>query len=988
MKINILFFLLINFFLSYGQKVSFVNYSVEDGLSQSEVNCIYEDHRGFIWIGTKRGGLDRFDGITFLNYNENNGLESYCINSICEDSNNTLWIGTDDGLYFFNGKKFQRFIQGIFSSKINVSTLSYFKREGLWIGTRNNGVFIWNNKTLQPIIDSSKSPDLNCLFVDEIKYFGLNKKFLKKDKKKDIEEKILRNLKDVNVQSICKDASGEVWIATYNYGLIRLSNTKISQYTVNDGLPSNTVLSVINSSDGKTWAGTRQGLALYDGNKFTVFKTTDGLASDNIKCLFQDSENNIWIGTSGGGVSKLGSNRFLRYSENKDLGKWIYSIRVDKKQNIWIGSSLLGVTKYDGVKFTHYTSKDGFVDEKVRAIHCDKDGVMWFGTEKKGVYSFDGALFKRYIIGEEGSDYISCITSDNYERIWVGSLDNHSTVSFIDKKTSTVTNVLQEDSSSMYRVRAINIDNSENLWIGYEWKGINKISLNDTSWQIAESNIYSSLNELTVNCIASKDGFVYIGTVGEGIKLLKNDTIVKTINKSDGLYANIINFLIFDSSGHLWVGTDKGINRVIFSETNFRILKYGKHEGFVSIETSQNAASIDTIGNLWFGTINGFYKYCPQNDTIKIRKPKIYFTDLKIFYNSILKNDSIAYIEQLKKLELEYDQNHISFDFIGINYANPKAVTYEWMLKGFDKTFCPKTFERTATYSNLRPGSYTLVVRAYSENSDDDDFSVIEFSFTIKKPFWQEYWFYSIIIIFIIFTFFLIIIWLNREHSKKMKTVELENQNLHLEHATYRLQMNPHFIFNSLNSIKGHISTNDIEDAKSYLAKFAKLMRLILENSKEELIPLSVEIEILENYIILEKLRMNDKFDYSIKIEDGIIPDEIEIPPMIIQPLVENAIVHGLKNKNNHGLLELNFKIDGNYLLCEIEDNGIGRKKANEINKITASEHKSSAMKITKQRLQIINKNTNVDDLIKIIDIDEENTNKTGTIVIIKILIL
>lgn len=211
----------------------------------------------------------------------------------------------------------------------------------------------------------------------------------------------------------------------------------------------------------------------------------------------------------------------------------------------------------------------------------------------------------------------------------------------------------------------------------------------------------------------------------------------------------------------------------------------------------------------------------------------------------------------------------------------------------------------------------------------------------------------------------------------------MEKSILELEQEAARLQMNPHFIFNCLNSIQGFIATNDPFQAKKYLAKFAKLMRLILENAREEFIPLQNEINILENYLELEKLSANHKFDFVVTKDESIDPENIQIPPMMIQPFVENAIIHGVKKKEGKGLISVHFKIDGDLMTCVITDDGIGRKMSGDINRQTrSSSHKSTGISVTQKRLEQYGLHRKVNAGIEFVDLEQAG-NPTGTKVII-----
>jgi sensor histidine kinase YesM len=260
------------------------------------------------------------------------------------------------------------------------------------------------------------------------------------------------------------------------------------------------------------------------------------------------------------------------------------------------------------------------------------------------------------------------------------------------------------------------------------------------------------------------------------------------------------------------------------------------------------------------------------------------------------------------------------------------------------------------------------------------------FSFSITPPVWQRWWFraagVSVIAVLVWLIFHLRLKRIQAKNKVIQERLEMEKSILELEQEAARLQMNPHFIFNCLNSIQGFISTNDPFQAKKYLAKFAKLMRLILENAREEFIPLQNEINMLENYLELEKLSTQPPFEFSITVDEAIDPEHIQVPPMMIQPFIENAIIHGLKRKDSVGSISIHFKTKGEILFCSIRDNGIGRKKAADINGQTRGQHKSTAIAITQKRLEQYGAHRNVKAGVEIIDLVVEGT-PTGTEVIV-----
>jgi LytS/YehU family sensor histidine kinase len=322
-----------------------------------------------------------------------------------------------------------------------------------------------------------------------------------------------------------------------------------------------------------------------------------------------------------------------------------------------------------------------------------------------------------------------------------------------------------------------------------------------------------------------------------------------------------------------------------------------------------------------------------------------------------------------------------------LNFSNPEKVLYQWKLEGSEKDWSPSRNQRTVTYSNLPPGDYTFLLKACNEDLVWTEVPE-KISFKILRPYWQQWWFISLFVIFtggiLFFAYKRRVKIISQKAEEARHKLELEKNMIELEQKALRLQMNPHFIFNALNSIQSQINAENEQTARYYLAKFAKLMRKILDNSREQVITLEDEIDTLDNYLLIEKFAGGDKFDYEIKVNPDIEKDYIKIPPMLLQPFAENAIKHGFKNIEKRGHLEISFEEKDGYIECSLVDNGIGREKANELQQKSESFHKSTALLVTQERLDLITKIENI-KLIEIIDLVSENGEAIGTKVIIRI---
>ena len=265
----------------------------------------------------------------------------------------------------------------------------------------------------------------------------------------------------------------------------------------------------------------------------------------------------------------------------------------------------------------------------------------------------------------------------------------------------------------------------------------------------------------------------------------------------------------------------------------------------------------------------------------------------------------------------------MTFDFAALYYGAASDFVYEYMLEGYDENWVTAGKINTASYQNLPPDQYLFHVRVKDSRGNIAG-AASAFSFKIVPPFWRTGWFILIAVAALAF-----IMWLLFQKRIQLlrKKAALQQQLAELEAKALRAQMNPHFIFNSLNAIQECIVTQKTDTAFEYLSQFSRLLRLVLNNSEKAFIPLNSELEMIRLYLSLESLRFSQSFTYFIEIEEGIDTDEIEVPTLLIQPYIENAVWHGLRIKEGEKKLWIRFFIKSNKLNIEVEDNGIGRKK-------------------------------------------------------------
>ena len=989
---------------SYSQAYNFRNYSVKDGVAQSQVYGLLQDSRGFLWMATRGGGITRFDGTNFKTFSVRDGLINNYVFCIKEDSENNLWIGTNDGLSKYNGITFTNY-KPSGNNQVWIQEIAIDKKGKKWLAT-NEGVLVFENGKFINVTSqlNIKKTVINAIHVDNYDniWYGTSEGLYKINNgkqgysivKKGKNTKFIYN----SITTIKEDQKGNIWIGTYGNGVFKFDGYQFSRLDSNEILNKQTVLDIFFDQHDNVWMATlSKGIAQYN----TVAKSTtwlsenEGLSNNHVRAIIQDNSGNFWFGTSGGGVCNYFGKQFTNYDKSAGLGgNFIYSIFRDSKNRLWIGNSDKGISILDSSIFKSYSATNGFGDFKVKAIAEDSWGNIYLGTDGQGLYRYDSTGF--HVVEGLGKKYIRALIKDRDSNLWVATAGTGLYQLSFKQERFILKNYNTRDGLLHDRLTSLFLDKQNRLWYGTENDGIGCLK-NNTILNIHIS-VREGLRSNSIRCFAEDEsGFLWIGTAGSGISsmaLYQGDFKINSYNHENGLTSSNVYLLTVDRLNHLFVGTETGLDYLVLDKLRkpLQIKHYSKGEGFIGIETCQNAVFNDNDGTIWFGTINCLSKFNPANKVKNEFAPIISITDVKLYYESISNTAYKSFAgdwNSVKHLELPYDQNHLSFDFMAINFSNPEAVKYQWKLVGFDENWSPPSKDHSIVYSNLSPGNYNFMVKACNEDGVWNKEPVM-ISFVIYPPFWMRWWFITLIVLIIGGSIFFVFKWrinrIEKKASEERKKIQMEKDIVELEQKALRLQMNPHFIFNALNSIQSQIGTNNDQAARYYLAKFSRLMRQILDNSRNTFITLEEEAHTIENYLLIEKFCNGDRFDYTVTIQDSIEKDYVKIPPMLLQPFVENAIKHGLKHiSEKRGMIAVDFVEVNNLLECSVTDNGIGREKAAELNTVSKETyHKSTALLVTQERLDLLQKDKNVQSL-EIIDLYDEKGVACGTKVIVRI---
>jgi len=937
------------------------------GFNGSFIFSIYQDTKGFIWVGTHRS-LNRFDPVTneivYYTHNPNDptSLSKGTIRAIIEDKHGNLWIGTQGGgLNKFDtaSEEFTHYAyqedepEGI--SGNDIITMHLDREENLWIGTYSSGL-----NSIDLSRDQTK-PKFKHYLNDPDNPFSLSQN---------------------RISALFEDSRGNLWIGTQAGGLNKFEKGagKFYRYSHDskeqNSLSDNTVYAIYEDIFGVLWFGTREGINKYDplSNKFKSYRHNPNdpfsLSSNNLRAILEDKKGLVWIGTSEKGLEML----------DRNTGR-----------------------------FKHFTADprnpNALQNNNIRALLEDKQGRMWIGADDQGLIQYHretGAftLHGEYRIECEsclGGNRVKTLFEDREGNIWIGT---EGGLGVMDVKTErfTIYKCVNEDASTISGLNISSICQTKDgtMWIGTTKAGFNRFNKESGTFERYLNDPADSLTlvDNRVRCITEgDDGELWIGTLGGG--LTKFDPVSGNCvswrakapakhqkDKKDGLPNDVVYGILKDDKGNLWMSTNMGISKFNPRDESFR--NYDVSDGLQSNEFTADAFYKSKNGEMYFGGISGFSVFHPDSIRDNTRPPKIALNSFKIFNEEIVASATAD--SKLRKpvnytdtLFLSYKDYVFSFEFAALHFGIPGKNELAYQMVGFDRDWNYVGTRKFATYTNLDPGEYTFRVKGTNNdgiwNEEGRSIHII-----ISPPFWETWWFR----ITAILVFILGVLTLYHHRVNKIKLEEKNKTILNQKFADLKLealrsQLNPHFVFNCLNSIQGLINKKDEEAANLYLTKFSRLMRMILEYSRKPEILIKDEIHALELYLELENMRFRNKFDYQITLSKDIDVENMKISPMLMQPYVENAIKHGLMPKETKGKINISLNLENNTLHCTIQDNGVGRKKAGQLNKTQDRYHKSEGMALTKERLDILNTLKGMDMQVAITDLFDDNKEPAGT---------
>ncbi len=982
----LLFFLPVFQIESVAQQCTFIDYGLKEGLPQSQVRCLMQDSRGYIWAGTLNG-LTRFDGRIFTNYDRRNGLLNNQINCIAALSDGSVVAGSNGSLAFINGLG----ITGVeLPAQYAEATINVLHIDGdiIWIGTED-GLLKYSLASKgfvepDPAMNELSRKHIKAFHIRNSELFILTKEELFAWKGNAL------NLfyRPANPETFFFDIAGtsdqRVWLASRGEGLVELAydGQFIRNYLDLEDLPT-TITGITVDQHQHLWLSSRFGFFEFDGLQVLPYTEKNGLKVPDVRDIMEDNEGNIWLATYGGGISKFTGKIFTSYTKYDGLSSdAVMSVTQDKLGQLWFSTFDKGICVQADDTIRQFPLDEITDNNRIWTSLCDHTGALWFGSSD-GLLRYEQRELRMFTTDDSLSNtMVLGLFEDSKNRIWIGTQKGLTLYeSGIFKQINTA-------GAPKKKIRSIREDRAGILWFAT----IEGVFRFDGS-QFSRYTTQEGLPENSTNCIEIDDyNRVWVGTQN-GVALLSGKNFVSAqVDVSSG--SNVINFLRFYKN-RIWAGTNNGLYSIAlddaFNQAAMKFRHYGLDDGLRSLETNLNAVFIDNANRLWFGTTEGVTTL----NTEELDKSRILQTPLLNLEKIQINLQDRDWKQKFSDLNIvnglavnpafSFKENHLTFYFTGIATTYPGQVEYQYMLEGLDDDWKSPTTASFATYSNLPHSSFRFKLRA--RTSDGEWSSVLEYPFSIRPPFWLSWWFIALEILAA--SAIVLAIVLNRRKISRAKRekewFEIKSKMLALEQQSLNSSMNRHFIFNALNSIQYYINRQDRLAANKYLSDFARLIRKNLDSSQDNLTSLRDEVERLELYLKLEHMRFKDKFDYRIDIDANVDLDRLKVPAMLVQPFLENSIWHGLLPKEDMGHVHVKIARTEGHIEFIISDNGIGIENSLK-NKTTADSHISKGMEITQNRIDLIRKTTGKSiELLGPRQIPESEMPEGGTLVCIKI---
>ena len=955
---HIVFFLSVCFSqLLYSQTTQIIRYTTKEGLPSNSIYRTVIDKKGFLWIAGETG-VTRYDGRTFKNYTTVQGLPDNEVTELMIDSSGRLWVLPFRKKPAYYNDRTDRFENSDTDPELNkiemgnTSSFSVLQHGGVAFFNNNRTLFIYkDNKTTayRKIFGESIRPR-----PDKVIEYRPAKYIL-------VSTDSLRYMENGRITGAVYFGRYYDWSEYFKNCLYILQSDGITKFVFNS---NGEIISSIKQQypfllKVLCRAGNNLAVTSVSGNTYIVDGSTLALKENIfnefiVRNVLEDHNGNYWLSTKDEGLIKIQQKRISSYTDNADMLKNFNAlVKTDK---IIAGNNKGELFIYDGlygIKKIILNTEENKSDTWVRNILDFKNDI--YVATQTGSFLIEKKSFvikKSFLEAANKSTKAAYKLNDS-----TLLLGGHAQLFVYNINTGKFTD------SVLKRVTAIGADDKQHIYIG----SIDGLYRRDKDSLFYFGNQYKAFTYRIVSIVNTHDSLLWIGRSSDSILVLKDDKPVASIPLGTILPGTVCKVIYSNKPGEVWIGTDKGLNKLNYKYSNGKLvynnMYYSTADGLIGEQVNDIVIKNDTV---YVATIGGI-SYLPANLQLPLADIATFITRVSV--NSV---DTAV----LSFYTLPYSKNNIRIEFSAVDLTGFNPF-FEYSINNKDWI---RAENNILSLQNQPPDNYTIQIRSIKRDGTPSS-QIATINFRIKTPFWQSSWFWGALTL----TGFAAILFFNqrRNRQRQKKVIEkitTEKKLTELEMQALKAQINPHFVFNCLNSIKGFIYEKNYRQADKYLDRFADLMRSTIDNSDASVISLEEEIKYLDNYLQLEKLRFTEKFDYCITADAAIDQQQTFVPAMLLQPYVENAIRHGIRFlENKKGQITISAVVQSGMLVCSIDDNGIGREKAAKLKSSNHIEYQGRGMSISRRRAELYHIQ------LKITDKKDEQGNSLGTTIILKI---
>jgi ligand-binding sensor domain-containing protein len=941
------------------QKYQLRHYGVEEGLPSSEVYHVYQDSEGYMWIATNMG-ISKYDGYEFENFDLEGGLPGNTIFEVYEDYKGRIWFLSFSMKlsYYYQGEihtyQYNDVIRDYFVKDLPFQKLSFYvdKQDNVYFAIQSKNVYkVSSDGEITTLIKDSE--DKLSIFKKGSKYFNIHEEGSYDQLR--IFSEDTSYIRDMNLK--VREGNLNHFACKHKNSLyLTLGNTlfHIRKDTILSRRDFKKQILWLNiDKGGNLWIGLAGGALRLDKNN--IHRNRNFLLEDlDISSVYRDREGGFWFSTLQDGLYYVSDLTIKTLTKEEGLfSSNIGVLAKDKYSRIWVGHKKPIISILKDQKILKTLKLQEYKTGGIEDIKFGPDQFAYIIRWNK-IFSYDLNSFERHKkLLERNESANSLLFINDQKKVFCGAWGIK-----IFKGDENIYNSCHED-KFCHRIRSLFYsENDSALYLG----GLNGF------WRYKDGKFkhLGERNDLlyyrVVDIVPFKE-YLALATRGGGI-ILYSENSIHQITKQSGLLGNSVNSL-YVNGNDIWVAQNLGLSKITFHDVEselYDIHNLTKQDGLPSSEI--NDISIDD-SIVYVATNNGLSYFNFLNLKKNVIPPPVKIKGVKI--NGV--DTSLKSIYRL-----DHNRNFFSITYVGLTYRQAGDINYRYKMKGLNDQWTITNRNRK-TFTTLPPGDYEFIVQAQNEDGVwSKDSATIKFH--IDAPFWKEWWFIASVIVFVVgllWLFFYFRLSMIRRRNELMQDINEYKQKI------LRQQMNPHFIFNTLNSIQYFLLDEDTTSSLNYLTKFAKMMRIVLDNSQQTFVPIEDEIRGLNLYLELEALRFEESFDYQIKVDDEINTYEYKVPALILQPYVENSIRHGLLHKKNKGFLKVHITKKDESLLCAIEDDGVGRKRAEEIKMSKGPMKQSLGSKITEDRINVLNSLYSDEIDVQYIDLEDEQGNPRGT---------